>query len=157
MKVLTATFFLLALATPLWAQDALFDDLGGQPGIDKLVDASVDNYLADPRIKDIFSESNIDRIRAELKDQFCVVAGGLEYCFYPLLSHALLSIARLIGPGGGSNALAEICASRPTSAMLVFSVVAIALVFTFITWYTVKARELRNGVGSEYQLRRPAS
>src|ERR1700759_3566566 len=76
MKTLAATFLLLALATPLWAQGALFDDMGGQPGIDKLVDASVDNYLADPRIKDIFSESNIDRIRAELKDQFCVVAGG---------------------------------------------------------------------------------
>jgi hemoglobin len=76
MKVLTATFFLLALATPLWAQDALFEDMGGQSGINKLVDASVDNYLADPRIKDIFSESNIDRIRAELKDQFCMVAGG---------------------------------------------------------------------------------
>ena len=54
MKALTATFFLLALATPLWAQDALFDDMGGQPGINKLVDASVDNYLADPRIKDVF-------------------------------------------------------------------------------------------------------
>jgi len=76
MKALAATFFLLALATPLWAQDALFDDMGGQPGINKLVDASVDNYLADPRIKDVFSESNIDRIRAELKDQFCAVAGG---------------------------------------------------------------------------------
>ena len=76
MKALAATFLLLALTTPLWAQDALFDDMGGQPGINKLVDASVDNYLADPRIKDVFSESNIDRIRAELKDQFCAVAGG---------------------------------------------------------------------------------
>ena len=67
---------LLALATPLRAQDALFDDMGRQAGINKLVDASVDNYLADPRIQEIFSESNIDRIRAELKDQFCVIAGG---------------------------------------------------------------------------------
>ena len=66
----------LVLAAPLRADDALFDDMGGQPGINKLVDASVDNYLADPRIKDVFSESNMDRIRAELKDQFCVVAGG---------------------------------------------------------------------------------
>jgi hemoglobin len=36
----------------------------------------VDRYLADPRIMDIFNESNIDRIRAELKDQFCMVAEG---------------------------------------------------------------------------------
>jgi hemoglobin len=67
---------LLALTAPLSADDSLYQDLGGQPGIDRIVDASVDNYLTDPRIKDIFSESNIDRIRAELKDQFCVIAGG---------------------------------------------------------------------------------
>jgi hemoglobin len=76
MRAAACLPLLLALATPLWARDALFDDMGGQPGINKLVDVSVDNYLADPRIKDVFSESNIDRIRAELKDQFCVVAGG---------------------------------------------------------------------------------
>lgn len=77
MKALAVSFpLLLALAAPLWAQDTLFDDLGGQPGINKLVDASVANYLADPRIKDIFSESNMERIRAEMKDQFCMVAGG---------------------------------------------------------------------------------
>ncbi len=52
------------------AEDTLYSDMGGQPGINKIADVSVDNYLADPRIKDIFSESNIDRIRAELKDHF---------------------------------------------------------------------------------------
>ena len=57
MKALAATFLLLALATPLWAEDALFDDMGGQPGIDKLVDVSVDNYLADRRIKDDLFEN----------------------------------------------------------------------------------------------------
>jgi hemoglobin len=66
----------LALPTALQADGTLFDDLGGRDGINRLVDASVDNYLADPRIKDIFSESNIDRIRAELKDQFCMLADG---------------------------------------------------------------------------------
>ena len=68
---------LLAFTAPAFsADDSLYQDLGGQPGINKIADASVDVYLADPRIKDIFSESNIDRIRAELKDQFCVIAGG---------------------------------------------------------------------------------
>ena len=50
--------------------------MGGQPGIDKIVEASVANYLADDRIKAIFDESNMDRIRAEFKVQFCQVAGG---------------------------------------------------------------------------------
>jgi hemoglobin len=69
--------FLLGFAAPAFsADDNLYQDLGGQPGINKIADASVDVYLADPRIKDIFSESNIDRLRAELKDQFCVIAGG---------------------------------------------------------------------------------
>ena len=61
---------------PAFAADTLFADMGGQPGIDRLVDASVDNYLADDRIKDTFSESNMDRVRAEFKVQFCQVAGG---------------------------------------------------------------------------------
>ena len=66
-----------AAAVPALADDdTLFTDMGGKPGIDRLVDVSVDNYLADDRIKAIFDESNMDRIRAELKDQFCVVAGG---------------------------------------------------------------------------------
>ena len=47
--------------------DSLYADMGGQPGIDKIVDASVDNYLADDRIKAIFDESNMDRIRMELE------------------------------------------------------------------------------------------
>ena len=74
-KAMILAGFLLA-ATPAFADDTLFTDLGGQPGIDKIVEASVDGYLNDDRIKAIFDESNIDRLRAELKVQFCVVAGG---------------------------------------------------------------------------------
>ena len=66
----------LLLCTPAWADDTLYADMGGKAGMDHLVDLSVDRYLSDPRIKDIFSESNIDRIRAELKDQFCMIANG---------------------------------------------------------------------------------
>jgi hemoglobin len=68
---------LLLGAGPAFAEnDTLFADMGGQAGIDRIVDASVDNYLADPRISAIFDESNIDRLRAEFKVQFCQVAGG---------------------------------------------------------------------------------
>ena len=75
-KMLFLTGILLAAAPALADDDTLFTDMGGKAGIDKLVDASVDNYLADDRIKAIFDESNIDRLRLELKDQFCVIAGG---------------------------------------------------------------------------------
>jgi hemoglobin len=77
MKTLLSFAFLLLLAAPAWAgDDPLFAELGGRAGIEKFTDKSVDNYLADPRIGALFSESNIDRLRAELKDQFCQVAGG---------------------------------------------------------------------------------
>lgn len=78
-KLVLASLLLLSpvpVFAPALAQDRLFDDLGGQPGIDRIVDASMDNYLADPRIKAIFDESNIDRLRAEFKVQFCQVTGG---------------------------------------------------------------------------------
>jgi hemoglobin len=76
MKKLLSIAVLGLLTTPCFAADTLYEDLGGKAGMDRIVDVSVDNYLADPRIKDTFSESNIDRIRMELKDQFCQVAGG---------------------------------------------------------------------------------
>lgn len=67
---------LMSAAAPGFAQDTLFADLGGQAGIDKIVDASVENYLADDRIKAVFDESNMDRVRAQFKVQFCQIAGG---------------------------------------------------------------------------------
>jgi hemoglobin len=67
---------LISAAAPGLAQDTLFADLGGQAGIDKIVDASVENYLADDRIKAVFDESNMDRVRAQFKVQFCQIAGG---------------------------------------------------------------------------------
>ncbi len=67
----------LVFAAPNLAQAAsLFDDLGGQPGIDRIVDVSVDNYLRDDRIKAIFEESNMERVREQLKVQFCQISDG---------------------------------------------------------------------------------
>ncbi|HEX3756028.1 MAG TPA: group 1 truncated hemoglobin [Rhizomicrobium sp.] len=75
-KLFPVVFAALVLSGPAFAQDALYNDLGGKAGIDRLVETFVDDYLADPRVKDFFSQSNMDRIRAEMKDQFCAVAGG---------------------------------------------------------------------------------
>jgi hemoglobin len=76
MKNFALAALVLFAATPASALDPLFDDMGGQAGIDRIVDASVDIYLTDPRIKTIFDESNIDRLRAQFKVQFCQVSGG---------------------------------------------------------------------------------
>ena len=76
MKPLFCVAIVGLMTVPAFAADTLYEDLGGKAGIDRIVDVSVDNYLADPRIKDEFSESNMDRLRAEFKDQFCQLAGG---------------------------------------------------------------------------------
>ena len=76
-KTIPVSFaMLLALTAPGISQDTLFADMGGQAGIDRIVEASVENYLADPRIKAVFEESNMDRVRAQFKIQFCQIAGG---------------------------------------------------------------------------------
>ncbi len=76
MKKIVALSLLVLATSPAFAQDTLFADMGGQAGIDRIVDASVENYLADPRISKIFDESNMDRVRAQYKVQFCQIAGG---------------------------------------------------------------------------------
>ena len=76
MKVFLLAGLVVMATMPALADDALFSDMGGQAGIDRIVDVSVDNYLGDDRIKAIFDESNMDRVRAEFKVQFCEIAGG---------------------------------------------------------------------------------
>jgi hemoglobin len=66
----------LVCAIPALADDTLYADMGGKPGIDRLVDAVEKVYLADPRIKDQFAQSNMKRLNVKLKEEFCVVAGG---------------------------------------------------------------------------------
>ena len=76
MKLPLALAVLLSWAVPAGAEDTLFSDMGGKPGIDKVVDEVEKIYLADPRIKDIFEESNMERLNSKLKEDFCMVAGG---------------------------------------------------------------------------------
>jgi hemoglobin len=65
------------LAVPAFAaDDPLYAEMGGKAGLDRLVDASVDIYLADPRIKMHFAETNLERLSEQFKIQFCQVAGG---------------------------------------------------------------------------------
>jgi len=57
-------------------EDTLYRDMGGVDNIKKIASDTLDNFLADDRIKMAFVNSNIDRIREKLGEQFCVVAGG---------------------------------------------------------------------------------
>ena len=114
--------FLLALAgmmstTPVLAE-TLYDQMGGKAGMDRLVDKSVDNYLADDRIKAIFDESNMERIRAQLKDQFCQIAGGP--CLYK--GHDMVAAHQGLHLGNADfNALVEDLQDAMTAQGIAFA------------------------------------
>ena len=56
--------------------DALYDDLGGEAGLTRIVDDATDAFLADKRISATFDETNMDRFRVKLYEQFCSLTGG---------------------------------------------------------------------------------
>ncbi len=66
----------LALAAVSSKAQTLYDDLGGHDGVHALVDAAVQRWLADPRIASTFSETNMDRLRRLLLEQFCQISDG---------------------------------------------------------------------------------
>jgi hemoglobin len=68
----SATFF----AGAARADDTLYQDMGGVDAVKKIASDTTDNFLADPRIKATFDNTNMDRFRILLGEQFCVVAGG---------------------------------------------------------------------------------
>lgn len=72
--LLVAAFALLPLCAH--AEDTLYNDLGGHDGVVKIAETTTDNFLADPRIKDTFADTNMRRFRRLLAEQFCEVAGG---------------------------------------------------------------------------------
>jgi hemoglobin len=80
MKRLFATLACaLALAAPAFAEagaDATFQGLGGKPGIRKIVATLVPLLLADARIKESFTDIDMDQLALRLEEQFCELSGG---------------------------------------------------------------------------------
>ncbi len=58
------------------ADDALFRELGGQPGIDKIVADLLPIVLADARINAFFQKADMPKLGVLLAEQFCQLAGG---------------------------------------------------------------------------------
>lgn len=54
----------------------LYAQLGEQPGIERLVDEFVFRLANDARIARHFADTDLDRLREKLAEQFCVEAGG---------------------------------------------------------------------------------
>lgn len=56
--------------------DSLFQDLGGKPGITRIVESMLLNVARDPRVVQHFRNVDPVRLRDKLVEKFCVEAGG---------------------------------------------------------------------------------
>ena len=76
-RLLTAACCAIALATPSFAaDDSLYRQLGGQPGLQALMDDFMPRLLADARMNPFFKEADQAHIKAELVAQICELSGG---------------------------------------------------------------------------------
>jgi hemoglobin len=66
---------LLALG-PARAESSLYQDLGGQDGVTAIADGMIDNALVDDRIKAVFDDINLPRLKKLIALQFCSLTGG---------------------------------------------------------------------------------
>jgi len=64
------------LSTAQAADDATFQGLGGKPGIRNIVATFIPLILADPRIKESFTDIDMKQLALRLEEQFCVLSGG---------------------------------------------------------------------------------
>lgn len=81
LRNFAVTAFSIALAVMIQrpahaADDGLFKELGGMPGLTRIVDDFSDLYLNDDRIKSDFDGINIPHLKKQLVMQFCMLAGG---------------------------------------------------------------------------------
>ena len=81
MKLFKHLLLVAALAAgPALAQpapnDALYQQLGGQPGLVRLMDDFMARLIADPRMNPFFKDTDQKHIKEELVIQFCEVSGG---------------------------------------------------------------------------------
>ena len=66
----------LALAQTPYTEDSTYRGLGGKEGIKKIVDTFVTLITTDPRIKDSFTDFDLEQLNVRLQEQFCEFAGG---------------------------------------------------------------------------------
>lgn len=63
-------------ATPGPGGRSLYEDLGGQPGVERLVTATVRLAHSDKRISFLFEKMNDAELIRQLQDQICYLSGG---------------------------------------------------------------------------------
>ncbi|MEH3022859.1 MAG: group 1 truncated hemoglobin [Pseudomonas oryzihabitans] len=74
--LLAALLGLFGCATQPPAADRLYQELGGRPGITRIVEGMLLNVARDARIRHYFANVDIGRLRGLLIEKICVDAGG---------------------------------------------------------------------------------
>jgi hemoglobin len=76
-RIATLAFaVLMAASAPSYADDSLYQGLGGKEGIHKIVATLIPMVLADDRIKASFDGVDLKNLAMRLEEQFCELAGG---------------------------------------------------------------------------------
>jgi hemoglobin len=76
LAALAACAWLAAGSVPALADDSLFRELGGKQGIQQFVRSFVVLNMEDPRLKEQFKDSDVERLELVLTEQLCELAGG---------------------------------------------------------------------------------
>jgi hemoglobin len=67
----------LAPTLPVITDDtALFEQFGGRDGLTRIMDDVMRRWLANPRTRPFFENSDQDRVKVQLVEQFCVIMKG---------------------------------------------------------------------------------
>ncbi len=70
------TLLLLTGCTASSAKSSLYDELGGQQGLESIVDAFIDNIGHDPQIFPYFADANVSRFREMFVVHLCAHSDG---------------------------------------------------------------------------------
>ena len=74
--LLIGTAMTMMSAMVAFADDSLFDRIGGAPVVAKVVDQLLDLSMNDPRTKRSFQKINLKRLREKLNEQLCALSNG---------------------------------------------------------------------------------
>ena len=74
------TFALVLGACASYQSRNLYQDLGGEAGVKRLVDRLLQKYKSDDRINDLLENTNLDYFAERLNEYICMrTGGGCEY------------------------------------------------------------------------------
>lgn len=76
MRQLLMFTILMLSACASQPKATLYDDLGGAPGVDAIVDNFIHGLAADPVIFPYFADSHVSRFREKITEHLCAISDG---------------------------------------------------------------------------------